>query len=249
MTHNPISQKTFTRDDIDWVWVDLDDTIWDFKNNSWDALAMVYHEAGLDKAFNDVDSWRNIYLENNHRLWALYNSGAITKEFLMMERFRVILVNAGYSDTDARKLSPKLSDIYLDRLAAMSRLVPGALQLLNHLRDKEYHIGIISNGFYEVQYRKMQSSNITHYFETIVLSDDIGVNKPDVRIFNHAVAKAQTTANRSIIIGDNPTTDIIGAINAGWNAICFNHNGCNESPTPTQAIEITHLDEALALLQ
>lgn len=249
MTQNPIHKKPFTRADIDWVWVDLDDTIWDFKNNSWDALAMVYNEAGLDKAFNDVDSWRNTYLENNHRLWALYNSGAITKEFLMMERFRVILVNAGYGDNEARELSPKLSDIYLDRLAAMGRLVPGALQLLNHLRDKGYNIGIISNGFYEVQYRKMQSGNIAHFFDTIVLSDDIGVNKPDVRIFNHAVSKAQTTGSRSIIIGDNPTTDIIGAINAGWKAICFNHDGSNESPTPPQAIEITHLTEAITLLQ
>lgn len=238
----------FNRETIDWVWVDLDDTIWDFKNNSWEALAHVYNAANLNARFADVDTWRNTYQENNHRLWALYNTGAITKEFLMMERFRKVLVEAGFNEAEAKTMSPQLSDMYLDKLASLPHLVPGAKELLEYLRNTGYHIGIISNGFFEVQYRKMKSGGITDYFEAVVLSDDIGVNKPDRRIFDHALNKVAGQAHRTLIIGDNPTTDIAGALNAGWHAICFNRNGNNESPTPTEAIEVTSLSQIHSLL-
>lgn len=238
----------FDRETIDWVWVDLDDTIWDFKNNSWEALAHVYYTAGLSVAFADVDTWRNSYQENNHRLWALYNTGAISKEFLMMERFRKVLAEAGYPENKAINMSPQLSDIYLDKLASLPHLVPGAKELLDHLRHAGYHIGIISNGFYEVQYRKMQSAGITGYFETVVLSDDIGINKPDRRIFDYALEKTAGKPHRTIIIGDNPATDIAGALNAGWQAIYFNHNSSNTNPTPTGVIEVTSLSQILSLL-
>ncbi|MBQ9073475.1 MAG: YjjG family noncanonical pyrimidine nucleotidase [Muribaculaceae bacterium] len=238
----------FSRETIDWVWVDLDDTVWDFKGNSWESLGYVYHAANLDSKIADVDTWRNCYLENNHRLWTLYNAGTITKDFLMMERFRRVLTDHGYTDSEARKLSPQLSDLYLDRLASLDRLVSGALPLLDHLRQKGYRLGVISNGFHEVQFRKMQSAGITHYFDTVVLSDDIGVNKPDRRIFDHALRKTSGIADRTLIIGDNPSTDIAGGLNAGWHAICFNQNGENESSTPQGAIEITSLSQAIELL-
>ncbi len=238
----------FSRDTIDWVWVDLDDTIWDFKRNSWEALGYVYHTAGLERAFADVDTWRNTYQENNHHLWSLYNVGKITKEFLMVERFRKVLADAGYSEEEALRMSGKLSDMYLDRLASLKALVPGARQLLDHLKERGYKIGVISNGFYEVQHRKMVSGGIEQYFDAVVLSDDIGVNKPDRRIFNHALAKAGgADAARTIIIGDNPDTDIVGSLNAGWRAIYFNRDG--QGPAcPAGALEITTLSAALPLL-
>ncbi len=233
---------------LEWIWIDLDDTIWDFRQNSWNSLELVYRDAQLDKAFACVDDWRSAYLQNNHRLWILYNAGSITKDFLMMERFRVVLVDAGYSDSDARRLSSQLSDMYLDRLARMELLVEGARELLDYLKTKNYKLGIISNGFREVQYRKMQSSNISNYFDAIVLSDDIGVNKPDKRIFDYAVGIAGTSASKSLIIGDNPNADISGALNAGWHAIYFNQNSINKDPAPPGAIEVTKLKAITNLL-
>lgn len=235
------------KEDIDWVWVDLDDTIWDFKTNSWEALAYVYEYAKLEEAFGDVDTWRAIYQDNNHRLWLLYNAGKITKEYLMMERFRKVLVDAGYDNDIAVKMSLELSDVYLDKLASLKTLIPGARELLDWLKMQGYKIGVISNGFYEVQHRKMVSADIVNYFDAVVLSDDIGVNKPDRRIFDHALRKTQAKATRTLIIGDNPDTDIIGAIGAGWHAIYFNRNGEGPSMSNDAVIEISKLDEIIEM--
>ncbi len=235
------------KEDIDWVWVDLDDTIWDFKTNSWEALAYVYEYAKLEEAFGDVDTWRAIYQDNNHRLWLLYNAGKITKEYLMMERFRKVLVDAGYDNDIAVKMSLELSDVYLDKLASLKTLIPGARELLDWLKIQGYKIGVISNGFYEVQHRKMVSADIVNYFDAVVLSDDIGVNKPDRRIFDHALRKTQAKAARTLIIGDNPDTDIIGAIGAGWHAIYFNRNGEGLSMSNDAVIEISKLDEIIEM--
>lgn len=231
------------KENIDWVWVDLDDTIWDFKTNSREALAHVYEYAGLNMAFGDVDTWRNVYQENNHRLWSLYNVGKITKEYLMVERFRKVLADVGYDNDEAIKMSAELSDVYLDKLASLKTLVPGARELLDYLKAQGYKIGVISNGFYEVQYRKMVSSDIVDYFDAVVLSDDIGVNKPDKRIFDYALRKSNAEAGRALIIGDNPDTDIAGAVDAGWLAIYFNRKGEGASVDLVNAIEVFNLVE------
>lgn len=236
------------KENIDWVWVDLDDTIWDFKTNSWEALAHVYEYANLEKVFGNVDTWRTIYQDNNHQLWLLYNAGKITKEYLMMERFRKILVDVGYDNDLAEKMSLQLSDVYLDKLASLKTLVPGARQILDYLKCRGYSIGVISNGFYEVQHRKMVSAGIIDYFDAVVLSDDIGVNKPDRRIFDYALQKSETEACRTLIIGDNPDTDIVGAVNAGWHAIYFNRDGEGKSLDVDGVIEIINLFKIQELL-
>ena len=211
--------------DIKWVWVDLDDTVWDFRANSWESLGELYYREGLDAYFESVDDWREKYLECNHSLWPLYNVGKITKEYLQLERFRRVLNEAGYPQGDLLAKSKALDPVYLSILGTKTRLVDGAREMLQYIKDKGYKLGLISNGFYEVQCRKMQSSQIEHFFEVEVLSDDIGVNKPDRRIFDYALKKSGATVGQSIIIGDNFDTDIMGAVNAGWKAIYFNRDG------------------------
>lgn len=233
---------------IEWVWVDLDDTIWDFSANSLDALGQVYEAEGLSEFFATVDVWREKYLECNHSLWPLYNVGKITKEYLMTERFRRVLAEAGCDNARAIEMSAVLDREYLGRLGRLKRLVPGALELLHHLSARGYRIGVISNGFYEVQHRKMRSAGIDGMIDAVVLSDDIGVNKPDRRIFDHAVRKVNTSAERSLIIGDNPDTDIVGALGAGWRAIYFNRDGANRSPAPAGCIEIHSLHQVMGML-
>ncbi len=238
----------YSTEEIDWVWVDLDDTIWDFNANSWDALGQVYGTERLNEFFATVDEWRERYLECNHSLWPLYNAGKISKEYLMTERFRRVLVDAGCEESRALAMSATLDRKYLWKLGLLKRLVPGALDLLHHLANRGYKIGIISNGFNEIQYRKMRSSEIENLPDVVVLSDEVGANKPNRRIFDYAVEKAGTTAERSIIIGDNPDTDISGALNAGWKAIYFNRDGACKLPVPDGCIEIKALSEALQLL-
>lgn len=209
---------------IEWVFLDLDDTIWDFKANLWETLGELYYEAGLDGYFESVDDWREKYLEYNHQLWPLYNAGKITKEFLQLERFRKVLEDAGFPKEKVIEKSRALDPLYLSRLGTKSLLVDGAREALEYINAKGYKMGLISNGFYEVQYRKMKSSEIAHFFDVVVLSDDIGVNKPDRRIFDHALMKSGASGQETILVGDNFEADIMGAINAGWHAIYFNRD-------------------------
>lgn len=207
------------------MWVDLDDTVWDFSANSWETLGELYYREGLDAYFLSADDWRERYLKCNHALWSLYNAGKITKEFLQVERFRKVLADAGYPQNDLLAKSKILDPLYLSILGAKTRLIDGAREMLEYLKEKGYNIGLISNGFREVQYRKMKSSQIDSYFDVVVLSDDVGVNKPDRRIFDFALEKAGASASESVIVGDNPDTDIAGAAMAGWRAIYFNKDG------------------------
>lgn len=139
-----------------------------------------------------------------------------------MERFRLPLVEAGESHDIATRVSEHLDKVYLDLLAQEKQLVPGAKELLGRISAAGLVVGVLSNGFVEVQHRKIASAGLTDLIDIIVLSDDIGVNKPDVRLYQHAMKMSGVTdSSRHIMIGDNPDTDIAGALAAGWKAIHF----------------------------
>lgn len=205
------------------VWIDLDDTLWDFKANSRVALAGLYLDYELCRWFDGEKAWIECYERHNHALWDLYNHALITKEYLMSERFRRPLAEVGSPMTT--EYGRQFDREYLDRLARCTVLIDGAVELLESLRDMGCRIGILSNGFTEVQYRKIRNSGLEPYVDFVVLSDDIGVNKPDVRIFRHAETVCGADAADCIMIGDNPDTDIAGALNAGWQAIYFSRKG------------------------
>lgn len=204
------------------VWIDLDDTIIDFKANSRNALARIYLDEKLDDFFESDNDWICLYERHNYELWRLYAEGEIDQPMLRMERFRRPLCECGMSDATARQLSSHLDTVYLDRLAEGTILIDGALELLDYLRMTEVKTGILSNGFKDVQHRKIRSSGLERYFDYVVLSDDAGFTKPDPKIFEYAMFIAGETDPRSqLMIGDNRQTDICGAVGAGWNAIMF----------------------------
>jgi putative hydrolase of the HAD superfamily len=233
---------------IDWVWVDLDDTIWDFKANSWEALAHVYEYAHLETAFGDVDTWRNLYQENNHRLWSLYNVGKITKEYLMVERFRKVLADAGYENEVAIKMSAELSDVYLDKLASLKTLVPGARELLNYLKSQGYKIGVISNGFYEVQHRKMVSSDIVEYFDAVVGGDMVELGKPNPHIFWKAADLLGVSYGDCLVVGDTPA-DVKAGTAAGMQVLLIpDQVPANAETTALSLAVLPQIDRMLELL-
>ena len=235
------------KENIKAVWLDLDDTLWDFSANSCESLRDLYEVEQLSRWFSSCDEWVERYLECNHSLWPLYNKGEITKEYLKVERFRRILNDADYSG-DAEEYAKTLDVKYLDILGRKTLLVDGARDLLDYLKGQKYKICLISNGFYEVQYNKMRSSQIEEYFDVVVLSDDLNVNKPDRRIFDYACKKAEVSAEHSVIIGDNPETDIQGALNAGWNAIYFNRIAMDNVASPNGCLEVSGLREVKNIL-
>lgn len=228
--------------EVEWVWMDLDDTLWDFQANSRALLTALYHERGFDRYFPTALHWLRAYEEHNHALWADYALGRIERSFLLADRFRYPLQQAGHPQADAE--SRFLDGHYLDRLGSMPLLVPGARELLQSLRARGYKIGVLSNGFTCVQHRKLSTTGLAPLVDLTVLSDDIGVTKPQRGIFDHAVALAATRPDRCLMVGDNPATDIAGAVAAGWRAIYFHRPGPGTElpPLPAGVPAVTSLE-------
>lgn len=225
------------------VFLDLDDTVWDFTTNSKISLEEIYRCYSLDRFYPTFDLYYKTYSEKNTELWNLYHHGRMTKEILVTERFRYPLQLVGVDDTE---LAKRLDKDYLSVLSRLPNLVMGARELLDYLVSK-YTLGIISNGFNETQYRKIDASGIGHYFSEIVLSDEIGINKPHPDIFKEALHRMSIEAADAIMIGDNYDADIRGAMHCGIDQIYFNPlSKPIEEEKPTY--EVTSLLEVMKIL-
>ena len=206
-------------DDIRTIFVDLDDTIWDFTANSKVALKAVYERYQLDNQCS-YDIFIKEYLLINEQLWSLYHHGKIEKDFLKRERFRASFERCGI----ICEYPERFDYDYLETIVTLKKVVAGAPKLLQHLK-KRGSVNVLSNGFANLQFRKLQSAGLDRYIDLMVLSDDIGVTKPDKRLFDYALEKAKANAETTLMIGDNYDADILGAYNAGWKTIFFNRRG------------------------
>ena len=133
------------------------------------------------------------------------------------ETFKAINFNA---EAD---LVHKLSDDYMAHLTTFNHLFENTFEILDYL-SINYNLHIITNGFDEVQYKKMSHSKIDHYFKTITNSENAGVKKPNPIIFNYALNLAKTKPNKSVMIGDSYEADILGAKNMGMDVVFFDVN-------------------------
>lgn len=224
------------------VWFDLDDTVWDFRSNSRLSQNELYSRFGLDRFCISADLWIDTYERHNSALWKRYNVGEITRQFLMEQRFVLPLLEIGMPMDEAMEVHSAMSDAYLDLLGKQTALIPGAREAVHMAKERGYKVGIISNGFREVQYKKLASGGLSGMFDVVVLSDEIGVNKPDIRLFRYAEEKAGVCPGESMIIGDNPAADIAGAVNAGWQAVFFNRDSV-PAELPAGVPEITDLGD------
>ena len=228
------------------IFIDLDDTIWDFAANSHVALHIMYRDLDIARIYPDYDSFSREYYSKNSELWALYHHGKIDKDFLIIERYAHLLRTIGYEDPD-NCLASRMNEYYLDTLARQTQLVPYAIELLEYLRNKGYKMYILSNGFIEVQQLKLQSAGIAQYFSRIVLSDEIGITKPDRHLFDYALQVTDSLPEETLMIGDNYDADILGAMNAGWGQIYFDRN--NRGTTAQEPQYTIHtLQEVEAIL-
>ncbi len=233
---------------ISTVWLDLDDTLIDFRTNSHVALVKLWQdEMPLQRYFADADVWVKNYETHNLALWAQYSAGDITREFLRMQRFILPFTDAGMPHDEAEHLARRYDTLYLDYLAREKALIPGAMELLEFLRRKGVQIGCLSNGFKEVQFRKIRNAGLESWIDLVVLSDDININKPDIRLFQYAMNRAgDDSPKHHLMIGDNPQTDISGAIGAGWSAVWYHREDTFVGAScPSGAVEIRNLLELM----
>lgn len=209
-----------------WIFFDLDDTLFDFSSASLISLRRLYEERPeIQARFLSPEDFIEEYHIHNKRMWKLHECGQITADFLKPERFRLTIVPERGDETTIKAMCA-LNDRYLWHLGECKATVEGAKELLQEL-SKKYLIGVLTNGFTEVQYRKLQSTGLNRYIQRMVISDEIGIQKPDSRLFRYAEQATGADPESTIMIGDNPDNDIQGALDAGWKAIFFN---CKNKP-------------------
>ena len=204
------------------IFFDLDHTLWDFQKNS--ALTFDF----LLKKYQiniDLNKFLNIYIPINFSYWKLYRDEKITKEFLRYNRLKSSFEKLNISLSD--DVINKIADDYVISLPVNNFLIKDTILVLDYLRNK-YRLHIITNGFTEVQNKKIVNSQIKKYFHSIIDSETVGVKKPNIKIFDYALKISGARSKNSLMIGDNLEADILGALNAGFHAIHFNNN--NEAP-------------------
>lgn len=225
------------------LFIDLDDTLWDIHHNGRECLKEIYRDYGYDEFFETFDDYYNVYMPSNNHLWALYRQGEIRKEELIVERFLVPVRPFGINDPDYAK---QLSDDFLDRTTRETKLVDGAMELLEYLYPK-YRMYILSNGFREVQYKKIQNSGLKPFFEKVFLSEDAGINKPHPDMFTYALKNSNSRRDQTLMIGDSWDADIVGARNSRIAQIWFNPT--QEEPIDFQpTYTVSHLQEIKGIL-
>ena len=222
------------------IFFDLDHTLWDFDKNSilaFDKIFSEYHPT------ININEFIEIYVSINQACWKLYQVDKMTHEELRYERLKQSFDALGY----------KISDDEIDRIAIdyiiflpnNNKLFEGAIEVLEYLTPK-YNLHIITNGFAEVQQRKMYHSGLEKYFQTITNSEMAGVKKPHSTIFEFALSLAKVKKENSIMIGDCIDADVRGAMAFGMQAILFDEK---EMHSPEEEIMvIKHLLELKNIL-
>jgi putative hydrolase of the HAD superfamily len=219
---------------IEHVFFDLDHTLWDFDKNSEMAFGAIFEQHHPEIAIAD---FIEKYAPINQACWKLYQYDKITHEELRYKRLKDSFDALNYNISDAA--IHQMAEDYITLLPENNHLFDGAIEILEYLNCK-YQLHIITNGFANVQYKKIANSKIESYFKTITNSEMAGVKKPNPIIFQHALDLAQAQKANSIMIGDCLEADVQGAINFGIDALFF--NPYKENP-PEGIIDINHLLE------
>ena len=200
------------------VFFDLDHTLWDFEKNSALAFEQVLHEMKLPFT---IEQFLNYYVSINADYWDRYSLNQVSQAELRIGRIRDTFYSLAYSTTTDKML--EVGDRYLSYLPNYNHLFDGAIEILDYLQEK-YKLHIITNGFDQVQARKIKNSGMEGYFQTVTNSELAGVKKPDAKIFAYALDLAQVSVKHTVMIGDNLLADIEGAQNIGMDVIYYNEH-------------------------
>ena len=205
------------------IFFDLDHTLWDFDKNSMLAFKRVFKKF---KITIELDAFLKIYEPINVEYWKKYREDKVSKENL--RRGRLIDSFIFFDLIYTTEKIDEIADAYIQELPFDNHLFEGAVEILDYLILK-YKLHIITNGFEEVQHKKLKNSGIDCYFSTVTTSEEVGLKKPNPKVFLTALNKANSLPAQSVMIGDSLEADILGANNIGMQTIFYNYRNENIS--------------------
>lgn len=217
--------------------VDNDNTLMDFSHAEYLSLKEVLQAWQLP----DDDTVCNAYHHINDALWKALERGETTQQQLKYDRFAQLLEHLGRTDLDAAELSQR----FASNLSTHAELLPGAMALLEAIHG-QMKIALVSNGVSAIQRGRLSRCTFTPLLDAVLISEEIGVKKPDPRMVDMALeALGCTDRSQAVLLGDSLSADIPAAVNAGIDSIYLSlHGNVSEQATYT----VFSLEEAQALL-
>ncbi len=225
---------------LEFLFLDLDDTILDFHKAEHIALGKTFRGFGLEPTEEVMARYSLI----NKAHWERLERKELTREEVLVGRFAVLFGEYGIA------VDPTLcARTYENNLSIGHYFLPGAYEAVESL-SKKYKLYLASNGTAKVQAGRLASANISHFFQEIFISQEIGANKPDIAYFNGCFAKIPDfDVSKSMIVGDSLTSDILGGIQAGMKTCWVNSTGKPARADIQPDYEIKTLSELESLLE
>ncbi|MBN2486208.1 MAG: YjjG family noncanonical pyrimidine nucleotidase [Bacteroidales bacterium] len=213
------------------LFFDLDRTLWDFDLNSAETLIEAVSHFKLEGLISNTGLFIQNFNIHNNFVWEMYRQKKMDKHTVRYERFRLAL--EPYNITD-KAFIDKMQAFYLANAPLKKNLFDNCIEVLDYLFRK-YNLYIVTNGFYETQLKKMQSSDIDRFFKKVFTSDKLGYSKPDSKIFEYAIKSVNARKCESLFIGDDFVNDIEGPKKFGIDQVWLktNHVTCKLEPTYT----------------
>ncbi|VDZ84941.1 Pyrimidine 5'-nucleotidase YjjG [Kluyvera intermedia] len=191
----------------DWIFFDADETLFTF--DSFSGLQRMFLDYSVTFTAEDFQDYQAV----NKPLWVDYQNGAITSLQLQHQRFTGWAERLNVHPGD-------LNDAFMNAMAEICAPLPGAASLLDALKGK-VKMGIITNGFTSLQQTRLERTGFSDLFDLLIISEQVGVAKPDRQIFDYALEQAgHPDRSRVLMVGDTAESDIRGGMNAGW-ATCW----------------------------
>jgi YjjG family noncanonical pyrimidine nucleotidase len=210
------SRSTVDKMRYRYILFDLDNTLLDFDHSSRLALFKTLESNGLEP----TEELYYTYREHNRQVWTEFEEGKISQDTLRTKRWQLF-----WQSQNMEVDLVRCNIYYLDRLVHFTKLTGEAHEVLSHIHRSNRKMGLITNGLEEVQRPRINKMGIGHFFESIVVSGEIGHAKPDREFFEHTFRELDHPAREEVlVVGDNLSSDIQGGINYGVDTFWLNHH-------------------------
>jgi HAD superfamily hydrolase (TIGR01549 family) len=224
------------------IFFDLDDTLHDHLLPFSKAFKMTFPT--YDEQL-DIEAVYKKFRDFSDLLWKKYSVGELTLEQLRIDR--LVSAMKYFNRYISNKQAMEFQNQY-DKGLNNLRLFPEVPDLIDNLKSKGIHVGIITNGPVEHQFNKIKLLGLTNQIprEMMTISDEVGVAKPNTQIFHHVAERHGFSPNEILYIGDSWPNDVVSPLEAGWQAIWYNHR--KRQPT-TEHKPLAEVDQLLSILE